>query len=200
MSLAYECIVGHHTTTAVKAATIAEASCCLPCAVANNHPGKFQKYSSMDDEAFINYCAEDMGKALILYAWRMDGCEDEWMSPEGWGSISRFDNYLLNEDSQGFVDFDEYNTEEEAVKEYEKLYMDGWGQSDDDIYVGWDRNGYKAFQSGKEIDCWADAHGEKDRRRVLAAVSLHMRKTGFYPDVWETSDHGNVTCISKEIW
>lgn len=200
----YECIVGHHETDAEKAAEIAGESCCMPCAVANNHPGKFQQYSSSDEEAFLEHCAEGMGKALILYEWAMNGSEDESMGPEGWGRTTRFDNYLLNESEHGFVDFDEYKTVEEAQKEYEKLYKDGWGQDENDIYLSFERGEWRAFdgESQKVIPVWPRSHGEDriDRNRMRAAISLYMRKNGYYPNVWEVNERGSVTSIGEEIW
>ena len=201
----YECIVGQHNTDAVKAATIGESSCCLPCAVANNHPGKFQAYSSSDPHDFINFCSESMGKALILYEWSMEsGAEDESMGPDGWGRITRFDNFLLNEESSGFVTFDEYKTSEEAEKVFQTLYMEGWGQTEYDIFVSHDyRRGWQAYDgdSGKVIQVWPrEGSEEVGRQRVLAAVSLHMRKTGYFPDIWEVGERGDVTNIGHEVW
>jgi len=203
MSLVYECIVGKHKTVSTKAATIGESSCCMPCAVANNHPGKFQQYSSSDPESFEQHYAESMGKALILYEWSMDsGAEDESMGPDGWGRITRFDNYLLNESESGFVDFDEYDTEEKAAKVFQELYIDGWGQSEYDIFLSWDRGKWHAFDgdAGKEIEVWPNHEGEVTRDRVLAGISLHMRKTGYYPDIWEVNERGSVTNIGSEVW
>jgi hypothetical protein len=199
----YECIVGRHKTTEVKAATIGESSCCMPCAVANNHPGKFQQYSCSDEHDFINYQSESMGKALILYGWSMDDSYvDDRMGPDGWGSITRLHNYLLNESDSGFVDFDEYESVEKAQKVWDDLYSDGWGQSEYDIFLSFDRGKWHAFDgdAGKEIEVWPNHEGEITRDRVLAAISLHMRKTGCFPDIWEVNDHGNVTSIGSEVW
>jgi len=203
MKLVYECIVGHHSTTEEKAATIEDAHCCLPCAVANNHPGKFQQYSCSDADAFVEHCAESMGKALILYEWSMDsGSEDDRMGPEGWGNITRFGNYFLNESETGFVDFDEYESVEKARKVWDELYTDGWGQDQYDIFLSWERGKWQAYDgdAGKEIEVWPNREGEITRDRVLAAISLHMRKTGCFPDIWEVNERGSVTNIGSEVW
>jgi hypothetical protein len=202
VSLIYECVVCNKKTVSGKAAEIEESACCMSCAEEHNHPGKFERYMSIDPRYFD---AESMGTVLILDVWANSGGEDEYMTQEGWGYLGRFGKYLLHQDTQGFVTYDEYESEEKALKEYDKLYKDGWGASEDDIYLTHDR-GWEAWQSGKQISVYArkgfeyDDKEGIDRRRVLAAISVHMRKTGFYPDVWEESGHGNLTCISEEIW
>jgi hypothetical protein len=207
MSLIYECVVCNKKSTSEKAAEIEASACCMPCALDHNHPGKFSQYSTGNDEDFMKYYSEAMGTALILYEWSMNSGEDEFMSNEGWGYLARFGEYHLQIDSQGFVSYEKYKNEEQSIKEYEKLYRSGWGASEEDIYVVNDyHRGWAAWQDGKEIPCWArsgyeyDNHAGIDRQRVLAAVSLHMRKTGFFPDIWEESDHGTLTCISEEVW
>jgi hypothetical protein len=200
----YECIVGHHKTTEEQAAKLEDSACCVPCAVAHNHPGKFEKWSYRELEDFRNHGMEDMGKALILYAWSLDSGEDNHMSNEGWGYCGMFGKFLLTENTQGFIDFDEYKDVSEAQAEFDRLYSDGWGADESDYYLQFDnrRGRYTAYDgdAGKEIEVWEDAHGEIGRRRALASISRHMRKTGYFPSIWEVGERGDVTDISKEVW
>ena len=194
----YHCIVGEHETTEPQAAKIEDSACCLPCAEANNHPGKFEKYSDNcgDGEPYLG----DMGKALILYHWMLDSGEDNFMSNQGWGYCGQFGKYLLTEDTNGFVEFEEFDDAAAAQKKFDALYDDGWGASEDDIYVTHYNGKWKAWVCGKEIHVYENHAGEVTRSRVLAAISLHMRKTGYFPSIWEEHERGGLTNIGAEVW
>ena len=145
--------------------------------------------------------AEAMGKCLILYHWMMEGSEDESMHQEGWGGLYRFDPYVLQINDRGFVSFEEYEDSEKLQKAWDEWYNDGWGASEDDIYLQWDRfKGWQIWSSWKEIPV-QPSYGKDTvtRNRALAAASLHMRDTGYYPDEWETGERGGSTNISKEV-
>lgn len=200
MSVIYVCSVCGQKRTGEKAAEIGADACCMICAEEHNHPGKFQAYGAVEPDIFRQHYAEQMGKCLLLYEWMSEG--DDHMSNEGWGYCARIDNYLVYEDTQGFVTFDEFGSSERAEEEFYKLYKLGWGASESDYYITWDRGKYRAYDgdSGKAIELWPDIHGEIGRRRALAAVSLHMRRTGYWPDVWEEGERGNITNVSEEVW
>lgn len=198
MSYLYECSVCHRQTVSEAAATIDNDRCCMVCANDHNHSGKFERYACSDPQYFD---AEAMGKALLYYAFLGSGDEDDAMSNEGWGYCARFENVLVFEDTQGFVTYDEFKDTEAAEKKFNEYYIDGWGAQEDDIYITHEMyRGWQAWESGKQIHVWARRNEEyPDRRRVLAAISLHMRKTGYFPNVWEETHHG-IKHIGTEVW
>jgi hypothetical protein len=170
----------------------------MVCATDHNRSGKFERYACSDPTYFD---PETMGKALLLYAFDGQDADDQ-MWNDGWGSCYRYGNYLVMEDSQGFVTFEEFKDEEAADKKFNEWYMDGWGADEDDIYIVYEHyRGWQAWESGKQIKVWAPRHTDViSRRRVLAAVSLHMRHTGHFPNVWEDQERGTVKHIGKEVW
>jgi len=156
--------------------------CCADCAQQHNKPGRFEAYSSSDD----------LGKCLILNSLSENGCEDEYMSSEGWGYCGRFGNYLLYLDTSGFVTYDEFDTEEKAEARYMALYKDGMGADEFAAYVHDGRAGYSASLDGKHIGIYPT------QRRAIAACRLECMRTGYYPDLWYVNDHGNYTFV--EDW
>jgi hypothetical protein len=174
--------------------TLEDTTCCYFCVEEHDGPGKFQVYQ--DD-------SERLATCLILYQWMLDGSEDDFMSSEGWGYCGQFDNYLLMQDSSGFVTFEEYDTGAKAQKRFDELYEDGWGASEDDAYIGQDRGKWVAVFDGKHLDLWSPQHKQYDydegitRRRALARIRLEMIRTGYYPNVWEEHERGGLTLIKE---
>ena len=162
--------------------------CCLDCAETHNGPGKFEAYhyneSSADELGYLGIC-------LILDQWGYDGNEDENMSSEGWGYCGRFGNYLLYHDTSGFVTYHEYDTVDEAVKAYLKLYEAGMGASEFDAYVFDERSKYGASVEGKHLGVY------DTERRAIAAVRLECMRTGYYPDLWLENERGSLTLVEN---
>lgn len=198
----YQCIVCDKQTVSAKAAEIEDAACCMTCAESHNGPGKFEQYSAREPEDFRKYCAEAMGKALILYTWSLDSSWDDYMWQEGWGTVIQFGLYVLQEDDRGFVTFEEFDSAEKLQKQWDEWYSNGWGASEDDYYVQHDyHTGWEVYVAGKKIHLYPSPTEEAvTRRRALAAVSLEMRRSGFYGSVWETGERGDIREISKEVW
>ena len=166
--------------------------CCKLCHDAHNGPGKF--------EACIGSNRSELGKALILYSWSLDSSEDDYMSNDGWGYCGRFGQYLLFEDTRGAVSYWDEGTEEKADKEFQRLYRDGWGSSEDDAYISQERYGrWYVTMGGKEINVWENKLGEVTARRCIAAVSLEMRKQGYYPNVWIVNERGDLQ-LAERVW
>ena len=76
------------------------------------YPGKFEG------------CADDrLGE--VLYQLSLDGCDADCGDVEttGWYGliIHREHGYIVSEDPQGFFDYAEYDTKEEAQAEYDRI-------------------------------------------------------------------------------
>lgn len=165
--------------------------CCIYCVRDNDGLGKFESYKTHGDEPDYS----ELGTALILHAWASEA--DDFMSPE-WGYLAMFQTghlqggYIYIEDDRGFVTFDEYTSAKSLQKAWDDLYDSGAGATEDDAYISWHRGEYSVSFSGSHLGNY------ETERRARAAVSLEMRKTGFYPSVWTVSDHGNLCPIS--VW
>jgi hypothetical protein len=157
---------------------------CWDCVEDHNGNGKFEAYRHHLD-------LKPLATALVLNYSTLHG-SDDFMFDDGWGSCARLGKYLLL-DSSGFVTYEEYRNEEAAENEFNQLYNMGWGASPDDAYIASD--GTVSFD-GKKLDVWApqNSSGISDRRRI-ARVRLESMKTGYYPNLWMESDHGNLTLI-----
>lgn len=167
--------------------------CCQVCHDAHDSPGKFSQARG--------FHRSELGKALILYSWSGDcSYQDDSMSNEGWGYCGRFGRYLLFEDTSGFVTFEEFDSDEKANKRFDELYCAGMGASEDDFYIQAGRNGIEVWQSYKQIHVWPSRNEEYvTERRALAAVSLEMRKQGYYPNVWICGERGDMR-LAKGVW
>jgi hypothetical protein len=162
--------------------------CCHTCVEEHDHPGKFEAHRG--DE-------EKMALALVLESLWRDGCEDEFMWNEGWGSIAMIDRFLIWEDTSGFVDFEEFDDVAKAQKRFDRYFEEGWGADENDAYIYHDYyRGWKAVFEGKELNVWTNNYDEGiTRRRCLARIRLEMIRTGYYPNVWEEGYHGELSLI-----
>lgn len=159
------------------------AYACADCVLDHSGRGKFEAAGSTRG---------DIGKALILYACSMDGMEDDRMYQEGWGYCAIIGRFLLMEDDRGFVTFEEFESDDKAWEKFDRYYSSGWGAQDDDAYISDERGGYSVSFNGKYI-------GTFERyNRARAAVSLEMRKSGFYPSVWHVEERGDISNVS--VW
>lgn len=162
--------------------------CCADCIAEHDGLGKFEAHRH--DRA-------ELGKALILYAWSMDSSEDDFMSSEGWGYCGMFGRFLLIIDDRGAVSFQEYSDVDKAQATFDHYYSEGWGASESDAYVGHEGYGRLSVSfDGKPLDVWAPRHTDCiSERRALARIRLEMMRTGYYPNVWMVSDHGNLRIV-----
>jgi hypothetical protein len=168
-----------------------DSYCCALCVEAHDSPGKFEANRGSRG---------DLAKALILYAWMLDSGEDDFMSSDGYGYCGRFGQYLLFEDERGSVSFWDEGTPEKAQKEFDRLHDDGMGAQEDDFYIQSGRNGYEVWQGHKEIHVWPSRNEDYvTERRARAAISLEMRRTGCFPNVWNVGERGDVS-PAKDIW
>lgn len=178
-----KCIVGDHWVGSRHiVATVEEYRCCGGCVAEHEGPGKFQGFSDPNS----------LGIALILHAIDLDGGADDFMSQESWGYMARIGQYIYSTDTSGFVDFTDHNNPEDADKEFNRWYDQGWGASEDDAWIGDDRSGYGVAFDGKHIGVYPRLS------RAKAKVSLLMRETGHYPNVWYEGERGNVRRL--EVW
>lgn len=143
--------------------------------------------------AFEGLHGSELGKLLILDAWSGDGSyEDDHMASDGWGYCARIGRYLYMHDTQGFRSFQEHATVALADAEFTRLYLDGWGACEDDAYITDDRDGYAVSFEGKYLGTFPRYN------RARAAISLAMRKGGFFPSVWHCTERGGITNV--EVW
>ena len=200
------CTIGDHMASelSIVATIIAELRtpmqqryhCCYPCAMEHNYPGKFEQYA-------VNYNQHDsgapsienmasLGTALLLDNLVSNSQFDDIMFHDGWGMCARFENYLLFEDTNGFVTYEEFESIEAAAKEYDSYFSQGWGAQDDDAYIYEDR-GYKPYGvsfAGKHVGNYSRLS------RARAAISLEARKSGIYPSAWYQDDRGDLSPIT----
>ena len=188
------CSVGnHHVPRFHTVAELNEDYCCLDCAQQYNNRGRFEKYVDFSDDPEFGA----LGTCLILYSWAQQSSEDEFMSHDGMGYCGRFDNFLLYQDTQGFYEYEEFTTPQLAEKQFQSIYEDGMGASEDDAYIGTDRGRWTAYMDGKSLNIWPRNDGTIDRQRALARVRLEMIRTGYWPNVWE--EYGYGVRLVKEV-
>lgn len=139
--------------------------------------------------------------ARALYEDSLD-FNDDAMSQEGWGWCCLHGEWIITEDTQGFVDATHYPTHELARKEFDRIYDDGMGYTEDDIVIqyDWRVGGYEVWVEGKRIATVNQDTCRHDNylRRARAVASLHMRKHGWHPNVWLAEERGSIRRI--EVW
>lgn len=129
-------------------------------------------------------------ESLILYAWSMDGAEDDFMSNDS-EYCGRFGQWLLYVDSQGFVSSDHYDTKEKAIAHFQSLYDDGMGASEDDGYISFEHGEYHLLVEGKHIGSYPR------EMRARAAMRIWASQNGFYPSLWvDDQRYGNLRISS----
>jgi hypothetical protein len=161
--------------------------CCRDCALDHNGRGKFEAYSDSGDDPDL----QPLGIALILYSLAMSGMADDSCGNE-WEHLDRIENFLLFSDSQGFVRFDEFDSAAKAETDFDSYYSDGLGANEDDAYVSFERGEWNASFAGKHLGSYPR------ESRAKAAISLEMRKSGYYPNVWYSDQGGGISLIS--VW
>lgn len=178
------CAVCHVEQTASSMAVDLEdiGAACIACAMAHDTPGKFEGNGDL----------EGIATALVLYAAAGESGEDDFMSSDGWGYCGQFGQYLLFEDTQGFVTYADYGTVERAQMRFSDFYDDGWGASEDDAWISEDRGRFYVTFDGKELDLWPNNHGEISERRAVARVRLESMRTGYWPNLWIAGERGDV--------
>jgi hypothetical protein len=190
-----KCVICERLLPTQEMYNLDETYICGLCVDENDGRGKYEAY-------LHDYDA--LAKALILRCWSHMSSEDDYMSSEGWGYCGRFGRFLLYEDTRGFVTFDEFSTDWSAKEEFARLYDQGWGASEDDAFIS-SHNGHWHVQFGsEELNVWGRGkyghpivlHEGIDERRCVARVRLEAMKTGYYPNLWIESDHGNLQLIS----
>lgn len=134
----------------------------------------------------------ERGLCLVLESIIGHDGQDHWLSDEWNGWVGVIGRYVYLEDSRGFVEVREYSDKESAAKYVDSLERDGFGASEDDAWINSEYRGYSVSFSGKHIDTYDSL------RRARAAVSLEMRRSGYYPNVWLAGERGNVQMI--EVW
>lgn len=169
----------------LREADTAPAYACAQCIEDHDAPGKFEA---------LRHDRRALGVALILNAWSLDGAEDDRMYSEGWGSCERLGRFLLMTDSSGFVTIEEHDTDAKAEEEFTRYYVQGWGASEDDAYISDDRDGYAVSFEGRHLGTF------ERETRARAAISLEMRRTGYYPDVWHVNERGSIDHIGGRVW
>lgn len=85
---------------------------------------------------------------------------------------------LINEGGSKKAQFDDDEFEEDEPQEDDIIIQPGRGQ------LG---AGYSVFQGGKHIGDFTESYEMED------AIKEWMEKHNFYPNVWEVSDHGNIS-------
>lgn len=135
---------------------------------------------------------DDYALVVVLEYLRGISMEDHWLADES-GYVGVFERHLLVEDSQGFVDVRTFTDHQAAMREINSYEDDGMGASEDDAYIAYERNGLYVSFAGKTVGTY------ETLRRAMAAVSVEMRRQGYFPNVWLTGEHGP-TIRRIDVW
>lgn len=148
---------------------------CDACLEAHDGPGKFEGVGHDD---------ETLATALALYSIDLDGGADFTLSDESNGYAAQIGSFVLTVDDRGFVGVETFESDEKAMNWINRLEDDGFGASEDDGWISYERDGIHASLSGKHL-------GKFERlTRAQAAISVEMRKSGYYPNVFLSGEHG----------
>lgn len=153
---------------------------CEACLAAHAGPGKFQGNG------------DNLALALVLHGLMLDSGEDWFLSDES-GYMGQFGRFVLTIDSQGFVTAEEYDTYDKATERLNGAEDYGFGADEHDAWISLERGGYYVSFDGKTIGKY------ETERRARAAVSVEMRRTGYYPNVFLTGEHGP-TVRRIDVW
>ena len=153
---------------------------CEACIEQHAGPGKFEGNG------------DDLALALVLHALMLDSGEDHFLSDES-GYMGQFGRFVLTVDDRGFVSAEEFASPEKAEARLNDAEDDGFGASEDDAWISLERGGYHVSFAAKSIGTF------ETERRARAAVSVEMRRTGYYPNVFLAGEHGP-TVRRIDVW
>lgn len=156
---------------------------CDVCLADNSGPGKFEG----------NHSDYELALALVLYALVLDGDMGDHSLIDESESAYQFGNLILVQDSQGFTDVREFSDAAAATREMDGWEDDGMGAHEDDGWISYESNGIHASLSGTHLGTFTRLS------RAKAAISLEMRKTGYYPNVFLSGEHGP-TVRRIDVW
>jgi hypothetical protein len=138
-------------------------------------PGKFEGPARDGDE--------QLALALVLQSIDIDCGADHFLSDES-GYAAAIDRFILTCDSSGFVDVQEYRTPELALKRMDEFEDDGFGATEDDGWIVYERHGIAAYLGTEDLGVFSRLS------RAKAAMSLAMRRQGYFPNVFVADEHG----------
>jgi len=131
-----------------------------------------------------NVPGDDMRLALTLeYLAGISG-EDHMLTDDYYGYASQFDRYIMLVDERGSVEVREYRDSDAAGREMDSFEDGGFGASEHDAWISSEIRGYSVSFDSKYIGTYPTL------RRAQAKVSLLMRETGYYPNVFLAGEHG----------
>jgi hypothetical protein len=132
--------------------------------------------------------------ALVLYALDQDCAADHFLSDES-GYAAAIDRFILTIDSSGFVDVQEYVDSAVALDRMNDFEDDGFGAQPDDGWIVYERHGIAASLGTEDLGVFSRLS------RAQAAVSLAMRRQGYFPNVFVADEHGpNVSVRRIDVW
>jgi hypothetical protein len=144
-------------------------------------PGRYQGMSE-----------DDYPLAVALEALASGSFEDHFLSSDC-EYAGQFGQHILYTDSQGFVTVETFSDSDQARLEMDRLEDNGMGADEDDAYIGYSHGRLEVSFDGKHIGTFTRLG------RAKACVSLEMRKSGYFPNVWLTGEHGP-TIRRIEVW
>jgi len=135
---------------------------------------------------------EDRPLAAVLEYLAGISMEDHYLADES-GYAGKFDRYILIVDDRGFVDVRTFPDSDAALREMNRYEDAGMGADEHDAWIGSEYSGYSVSFDGKHVGQYPSL------RRAKAKVSLLMRETGFFPNVW--LDNGGSSGIRRvDVW
>jgi hypothetical protein len=148
-----------------------------------NRPGKFE-----------GVAYDDLPFALAMYAQGPENYADHFITDEYQGAAFVIGKRIWLEDERGFVDVREFASHEAAMKELDSWEDYGFGASEQDAWINCSSySGYEVMFESKHVGNF------KTLRRAKAAVSIAMRKAGYFPNVYLTGEHGP-SIRRIEVW
>lgn len=146
---------------------------CTICADNLSGPGK---HEGVDES--------DRALCVVLESIAGDSGMDHWLTDDYQGYVGIVDRFMLIEDDRGFVDVRAFASPDAAMREINGYEDDGFGADQHDAWITDERGGYAVSFDGKYVDRFPRLN------RAKAMVSLLMRDSGYYPNVFLSGEHG----------
>jgi hypothetical protein len=154
---------------------------CEACVSQHDGPGAHEGYSE-----------DSLATLLVLEHLDGDGGADFFLSDES-GYAAQLGRFVYKRDDRGFHSYEEFSSPEEAVKHMNGMEDDGFGADESDAYITFTPRGVEVSFDGKHIGTY------ERESRARAAVSVEMRRSGYFPNVFLCGEHGP-TIRRIDVW
>lgn len=155
---------------------------CDSCLTDHVGPGKFERVSR-----------DDLPFALAMQASGPEDYADHFITDEYQGAAYVIGDRIWLEDERGFVEVRSFPSVDAAMRELNGWEDDGFGASEWDAWINCGTLGYEVSFQSKYLGTY------ETLRRAKARVSVEMRRTGYFPNVFFAGEHGP-SIRRIEVW